>query len=47
LTFAERLATATEQEASVGDISFKMSAVDPAKPPPLGDAGSQEASSWG
>jgi hypothetical protein len=47
LTFAVRNGPSTEQEASGDDISFKMSDADPASRRRLGDAGSQEASSWG
>jgi hypothetical protein len=47
LTFAVLDGPLTEQEASGDDISFKMSEAKPAEAARLGDAGSQEASSWG
>jgi hypothetical protein len=47
LTFAGLGTSPAEQEAGGGDISFKMSVVVPATAARLGDAGSQEASSWG
>jgi hypothetical protein len=47
LTFAVLSRVRTEQEASGYDILFKMSEAKPVKAARLGDAGSQEASSWG
>jgi hypothetical protein len=47
LTFAVRNRATPEQEPGAGDISFKMSEADPARRRRLGDAGPQEASSWG
>jgi hypothetical protein len=47
LTFAVREAAPTEQEASDKDISFKMSDGEQLGTRPAGDAGPQEASSWG
>jgi hypothetical protein len=47
LTFAVLGGVWTEQEASGYDILFKMSEVKPVRAARLGDAGFQEASSWG